>query len=81
MALLTNIGLYVCLADFNIKPIIEENMSDSQVGSRSNKSIRNHIFVVNTVINAVVKKVVKPVDILIYDCKSYDIVQIQVLYV
>ena len=51
--------------------IIDENMSDSNVGSRKKKSIRNHLFVLNAIINDVnssVKK--KPVDVEQVDYKQ-----------
>ena len=52
----------------DISPDIEDNMSDSQVGTRKDKSIRNHIFVVNSIINAVNQKEVNPIDLQVYDC-------------
>lgn len=43
-------------------------MSDSNVGARRNKSIRNHIFVINGIINDVLSsKTKKPIDIQIMD--------------
>ena len=36
--------------------VVDENMLDSNVGSRKGENIRNHIFVVNGVINEAVKK-------------------------
>ena len=52
---------------------VDESMSDSQVGSRKQKSIRNHIFVLNTIRNAAVQKEIPPIDIEIYDCaKCFD---------
>ena len=50
---------------------IDSNMSDSNVGARKNKNIRNHIFVVNGIIHDVLsssKK--KPIDIQIMDYKQ-----------
>jgi hypothetical protein len=48
--------------------IIDRNMSDSNVGARRNKSIRNHIFVINGIINDVLSsKTKKPIDIQIMD--------------
>ena len=50
---------------------IDESMSDSQIGSRKNKNIRNHIWVVNSVIHDVLRtKKKKPIDIIIYDYKQ-----------
>ena len=37
------------------RTIIDENMSDSQVGARRNKNIRNHTWILNGVINEVLK--------------------------
>ena len=51
--------------------IIDSNMSDSNVGARRNKNIRNHIFVVNGIINDVLSsKKNKPIDIQIKDYKQ-----------
>ena len=36
--------------------IVDENMSDSNVGSRKGKNVRNHIFVLNRVINEAVNQ-------------------------
>ena len=49
----------------------DSNMSDSNVGARRNKDIRNHIFVINGIICDVLssnKK--KPIDILIRDYRQ-----------
>ena len=35
-------------------PIVDQIMSDSNVGARKSKNIRNHIFVLNGVINEVI---------------------------
>jgi hypothetical protein len=37
-------------------PIIDQSMSDSNIGARKNKNIRNHIFVVNSVIHDLLSK-------------------------
>ena len=37
-------------------PQVNKNMSDSNVGARKDKNIRNHIFVLNGIINEVVNK-------------------------
>ena len=48
-------------------------MSDCQVGGRKGRSIRNHIFIVNCVINSVIQKKSKPIDIQIFDVeKAFD---------
>ena len=50
---------------------IDGNMSDSNVGARKNKNVRNHIFVVNGVIHDVLSsKKKKPIDIQIMDYKQ-----------
>jgi hypothetical protein len=51
--------------------IIEESMSDSNIGARKKKNIRNHIFIVNSVLHDVLsKKSEDPVDIMILDYKQ-----------
>ena len=46
-------------------------MSDSNIGARKGKNIRNHIFVVNSVINEVLSKQAKePIDIMVMDYKQ-----------
>ena len=52
-------------------PTIDKNMSDSQVGARKNKNVRNHSWIVNGVISDVLhskKKV--PIDLQIFDYKQ-----------
>ena len=51
--------------------VIESSMSDSNIGARKNKHIRNHIFIVNSIIHDVLrKKNNKPVDIMVLDYKQ-----------
>ena len=51
--------------------IIERSMSDSNIGARKMKNIRNHIFVVNSIIHDVLsKKSKQPIDIMILDYKQ-----------
>ena len=46
-------------------------MSDSYIGARKNKNIRNHIFIVNSIIHDVLsKKGKKPIDIMVLDYKQ-----------
>ena len=46
-------------------PVIDGSMSDSNIGARKNKNIRNHIFIVNSIIHDVLsKKGKKPIDII-----------------
>ena len=52
-------------------PIIDSSMSDSNIGARKNKNIRNHIFVVNSILHDVLSKKSKdPVDIMVLDFKQ-----------
>ena len=49
-------------------PTIDRNMSDSQMGGRKGKGCRNNIFIVNGIINDVMKsRQMKPVMLQIYD--------------
>ena len=51
--------------------VIEESMSDSNIGARKKKNIRNHIFIVNSIIYDVLsKKSNEPVDIMVLDYKQ-----------
>ena len=50
---------------------IDQSMSDSQVGGRKGKSVRNHIWIINGIINDVLSKKTKtPVDLQIFDYKQ-----------
>ena len=51
--------------------LLDESMSDSQVGARKGKNIRNHIWIVNGIISDVLSsKKKKPIDIQIFDYKQ-----------
>ena len=51
--------------------ILDKNMSDSQVGARKNKNIRNHTWILNGIINEVLKKKNNtPIDIQIVDVRQ-----------
>ena len=51
--------------------VIENSMSDSNIGARKKKNIRNHIFVVNSIIYDVLSsKSKKPIDIMVLDYKQ-----------
>ena len=51
--------------------IIEKSMSDSNIGARKRKNIRNHIFVVNCILHDVLsKKSNEPIDIMVLDYKQ-----------
>ena len=55
----------------DIYETIDKSMSDSQIGSRKNKNIRNHIWVLNSIIcDTLSSKRKNPVDIQIYDYKQ-----------
>ena len=52
---------------------IDSNMSDSNIGSRKCQNIRNHLFIVYSVINEVLRKKDICIDIQIYDLiKAFD---------
>ena len=50
--------------------IVDQNMSDSNVGARKNKNIRNHLFILNGIINDVVNNKDKHIDLIIVDYKQ-----------
>ena len=51
--------------------VIDNSMSDSQIGARKGKNIRNHIWMVNGVISDVLsRKTKKPIDIQIFDYRQ-----------
>ena len=50
---------------------IDNSMTDSQIGARKNKSVRNHLFVINSIFSDVMSSVGKnPVDLNIMDFKQ-----------
>ena len=49
---------------------INENMSDSNIGGRKNRNIKNHLFIIYGIINSVVKGKEDCVDIQIYDIEK-----------
>ena len=49
---------------------IDENMSDSNIGARKNRNIRDHLFIVNGIINSVLNGESGPIDIQIYDVQK-----------
>ena len=50
--------------------ILDKNMSDSNVGGRKGKSIRNHIFLINGIIMDVLSSKSKSIDVQILDYKQ-----------
>ena len=54
-------------------PEVDKNMSDSNIGARKDRNIRNHLFVVYGVINSVLNGSDSCMDIQIYDVvKCFD---------
>ena len=52
---------------------IDGNMSDSNIGARRNRNIKNHLFIIYGVINSVIKGKEECIDIQIYDLeKAFD---------
>ena len=49
---------------------IESHMSDSNIGARKRKNVRNHIFILNGVINEAINNKQKAIDIVILDYKQ-----------
>ena len=45
-------------------------MSDSQVGARPRRGIRNHLFVINSILHSVKKKEGNPIDIEMIDIRK-----------
>ena len=38
----------------DVYPIIDEYMSDSNIGARQNRNIRDHLFIINGIINDII---------------------------
>ena len=50
---------------------VDASMTDSQIGARKKKSVRNHLFVVNSIISDVMSSVKKkPIDLNVMDFKQ-----------
>ena len=55
----------------DIYHIIDNSMSDSQIGSRKGRNIRNHIWIINSIICDILNdKKKKPIDIQVCDYKQ-----------
>jgi hypothetical protein len=54
----------------DIYPIIDNNMSDSNIGARQHRNIRDHLFVVNGIINDVVNGNGHETDLQIFDIQQ-----------
>ena len=48
---------------------IHNNLSDSNIGARKRKNIRNHTFIINGIVNDAATSRFKPVDLAILDFK------------
>ena len=54
-------------------PLLDENMTNSNVGARKKRNIKNHLFIIHGIINSVVNGQEECVDIHIYDLvKAFD---------
>ena len=51
-------------------PGLDINMSDSNIGARKNKNIRNHLFIIHGIINSVIQGEEKCVDMQVYDLEQ-----------
>merc|ERR1719319_1043148 len=57
----------------DIYPIVDENLTDANVGARKGRSIRDNLFVLNAVMNSVIKGNEQPCEIGVYDLeKAFD---------
>ena len=50
--------------------IIDSNMSDSNIGGRNGRNIRDHLFVINAILNDINKTKQDDIDVQIYDVKK-----------
>ena len=54
-------------------PELDSRMSDSNIGARKNRNIRNHLFVIYAIINSVTNGDMKSIDVQIFDLeKAFD---------
>ena len=54
-------------------PVIDANLTDTNVGARQNRNIRDNIFVINAVTNETIKKKKEGIDIQVFDAyKCFD---------
>ena len=52
---------------------IDQNMSDSNIGSRKRRNAKDHLFIIHGVINSVIRGKEDPIDLQIYDLeKAFD---------
>ena len=45
-------------------------MSESNIGGRKSRNIRNHLFILNGILNSVQQKESKPIDLQLFDIKQ-----------
>ena len=50
--------------------IIDKNMSSSNIGGRKHRNIRDHLFVINAILQDASKDKMSPIDVQIYDIKK-----------
>ena len=50
--------------------VIDEALSDSNVGARKNRNVRDNIFVLNAITNSVVNGNGEPIDIQVFDIEQ-----------
>ena len=63
-------GIFMKMVWNYVYIILDSNMSDSNIGGRKNKNIRNHVFMINGIINEVINGKAKSVDIEIIDYRQ-----------
>ena len=54
----------------DVYEILDKNMSDSNIDGRRNKNIRNHVFIINGIINEVINGKGEAIDIEIIDYRQ-----------
>ena len=58
--------------------VIDEALSDSNVGARKNRNVRDNIFVLNAITNSVINGNSEPIDIQVFDIeKCFDALWVQ----
>ena len=51
-------------------PLLDKNMSLSNIGARCQRNIRDHLFVIYAIVNSVIHGKAEPVDLQIYDVEK-----------
>ena len=63
---------------FDLYNEVDKNMSDSNIGARKNQNVRNHLFIIYGIVNAVVKEKKESVHLKIYDLvKAFDSLELE----